>query len=184
MVVGAIAVSASALFFNAGDLLKTMGRDPTLTGRTEIWHLVIGMDRNPILGTGFESFWLGKRLEYIWNIYWWHPNEAHDGYLEVYLNLGWVGIAFLGMLIVSCYLRVVAACRRAPEGSLLLAYFVVTATYNLTEAAFRMLHPVWIFFLIATVAAPESVRVLHKARKAAALKPISTEALVPHLENA
>lgn len=184
MVVGAIAVSASALFLNAGDLLKTMGRDPTLTGRTEIWHLVIGMDRNPILGTGFESFWLGKRLEYIWNLYWWHPNEAHDGYLEVYLNLGWVGITFLGMLIVSCYLRVVAACRRAPEGSLLLAYFVVTATYNLTEAAFRMLHPVWIFFLIATIAAPESVRALQKSKKAVALKPVPTEVLVPHLENA
>ena len=184
MVAGAIALSASALFLNAGDLLKTMGRDPTLTGRTEIWHLVLRMDRNPALGTGFESFWLGKRLEYIWSLYWWHPNEAHDGYLEVYLNLGWVGITLLGILIVTCYLRVVAACRSAPEGSLLLAYFVVTATYNLTEAAFRMLHPVWIFFLVATIAAPESVRVVQRAKKAAALKPVPNEILVPHMENA
>src|SRR2546428_3149771 len=46
---------------------ETMGRGPTLTGRTQIWHLVLSMTTNPLLGTGFESFWLGPRLQKIWS---------------------------------------------------------------------------------------------------------------------
>jgi len=60
LVAAMLAVSFSALFLDLGSgLVQTMGRDPTLTGRTEIWSLVLGMVRSPLLGTGFESFWLG-----------------------------------------------------------------------------------------------------------------------------
>src|SRR5260370_24790907 len=89
LVAAILIVSFSVLFLDVGgSVMATMGRDPTLTGRTEIWKVVLGEKGNPMLGTGFESFWLGKRLEKIWSLYWWHPNEAHNGYLEVFLNLG------------------------------------------------------------------------------------------------
>ena len=55
------------------------------------------MPINPIFGTGFESFWLGKRLEQLQGIFFFFPNEAHNGYLEVYLNLG-----LMGLFIVPC----------------------------------------------------------------------------------
>ena len=89
MLLAIVLVSVSTLFLDLGSgILQTMGRDPTLTGRTDIWKLVLGMTGNPVAGTGFESFWLGKRLEKMWSIYWWHPREAHDGYIEIFLNLG------------------------------------------------------------------------------------------------
>ena len=56
-----------------------------------------------MVGTGFESFWLGKRLERMWSIYWWHPREAHDGYIEIFLNLGWLGIVMFGIVLVTGY---------------------------------------------------------------------------------
>ena len=133
-----------------------MGRNPTLTDRTEVWGWLFGLVRNPILGTGFESFWLGPRLEKLWNIYWRHPNEAHNGYIEIYINLGWTGIVLLAVVLVAGYRKIMAAYRRhLPLANLCLAYFLVGMTYNFTEAAlFKMLAPAWIFTLFAMTCAP------------------------------
>jgi len=133
-----------------------MGRDPTLTGRTGIWGAVISVSGNPLLGTGYESFWLGDRLQKIWAMTMDGLNEAHNGYLEIYLNLGWVGVTLLAFLIVTGYRNAVAAFRYDPDaGGLRLAYFVVAVIYSFTEAGFRETALVWIFFLFATSAVPE-----------------------------
>ena len=146
-------VSLSATFLDAGALVGALGRDSTLTGRVEIWNLVLGMSANPLLGTGFESFWLGERLKKIWSMYYFHPIQAHNGYLEVFLNLGYIGIALLTVVLVAGYLNAVSAFRRDRRaGSLKLAYFVATVVYNFTEAAFKETHPVWITFLLAATA--------------------------------
>ncbi len=158
LLVAMLAVSASVLFLGMSPgVLKTMGRNPTLTDRTEVWGVLLGLVRNPLLGTGFESFWLGPRLEKMWTIYWWHPNEAHNGYLEIFLNLGWMGVVLLAVVIATGYLRVFRMWRRnVSVGSLLLAYFFIGVVYNFTEAAFfRIMAPAWIFFLFAITSVPE-----------------------------
>jgi exopolysaccharide production protein ExoQ len=156
MVAAMLLVSLSALFLGVGSsLLTTMGKDPTLTGRTAVWDLVLSLAANPLVGTGFESFWLGPRLDKIWSVYWWHPNEAHNGYIEVYLNLGWIGLCLLGILMVKGYRTVMSGMRRDPDSTgLRLAFFVVAVAYNFTESAVRILHPVWIIFLLATITVP------------------------------
>src|ERR1700721_251780 len=104
MIFAVLAVSVGTLFLDLGSgLLTTMGRDPTLTGRTDIWKLVLGMTGNPLVGTGFESFWLGQRLAKMWSVYWWHPREAHDGYIEVFLNLGWLGVLLFSIVLITSY---------------------------------------------------------------------------------
>jgi O-antigen ligase len=157
LLVAMVAVSASVVFldFSPG-ALKAMGRDPTLTDRTYVWGSLLNLVANPLLGTGFESFWLGPRLEKLWTEYWWHPNEAHNGYIEVYLNLGWIGVLLLAVIIATGYRTVFSAWRRkVSTGSLLLAFFFVGLVYNFTEAAFfKMLAPAWWFFLFAIVSVP------------------------------
>jgi exopolysaccharide production protein ExoQ len=151
-----LSVTISVLFFNVShEVLNTIGRDPTLTDRTEVWALLISVSGSSLLGTGYESFWLGPRLEKIWSVYSWKPFSAHNGYLEVYLNLGCVGVALLAVVIVTGYRRVIAAFRNNPQiGSLMLAYFSVGVVYNCTEAAFfRMMAPVWMFILLAITGA-------------------------------
>lgn len=159
-VAAVVFVSFCTLFLGLGGVaLDAMGRDATLTGRTALWDLVLSLSKNPLWGAGFESFWLGTRLEKIWSVYWWHPNEAHNGYLEVYLNLGWIGVALLAALIVTGYRNVIAALRGDPdEGRLRLAYFVIGVVYNFTEAGFRILNPVWIAFLLSVIAVPSDGR--------------------------
>lgn len=150
-----VAVLCLALFalFLAPDLLSFIGRDPTFTGRTEIWNQVLDLGSNRIVGTGFESFWLGTRLQQMWGLYWWHPNEAHNGYIEVFLNLGWLGLAFFGILTLNGLRKIVTALGRRTEASgLALAYFMATLIYNLTESGIRELNPMWFVFLLSIMA--------------------------------
>jgi len=110
-----------------GFLSEAVGRSRNLTGRTDIWTAVLSTNTNPYVGTGYESFWLGSRLLWVWeragqgSI-----NEAHNGYLEVYLNLGLVGLFLLAGFLISCYRTI---CRRikisANLGSLDLALWTV-----------------------------------------------------------
>ena len=159
LVLVALTVATAVLFFDVGSaLLDVLGRDATLTGRTGLWKDLLGMSPDPLVGAGFENFWVGRRLEKLWAIYWWRPNEAHNGYLEVYLNLGWIGVGLLAAVILTGYRNVLAAYGHDPETSgLRLAYFVAGVTYGLTEAAFRVLSPVWTLFLMAAMAIPVAV---------------------------
>lgn len=153
-----ILVTIFALFLDTeGGMVQTLGRDPSLTGRTTVWNVVLSLVRNPLLGTGFESFWLGDRLEKVWDgLQEKGIQEAHNGYLELYLNLGWVGVTLLAVLIVTGYRNVVATFRENPEeGRIKLAFFVASLTYSFTEAGFRMMAPVWIAFLLATLVVPK-----------------------------
>jgi O-antigen ligase len=148
-------------FFVGGgdDVAHALGRNSNLTGRTDIWKAVIPLVPNRLVGAGFENFWigpdLGKELRRSLSD-WWHPealNEAHNGYIEVYLNLGWVGVGLIALMLLDGYRKVVAAFRREPAlGGLWLAYLFAGAFYSITEAGFRELSPMWIFTLLAIVA--------------------------------
>jgi exopolysaccharide production protein ExoQ len=152
----ALCITAGLVMILGGEktVVQTLGRNTTLTGRTDIWKLVLPMAPNFFGGAGFESFWIGPRLEKVWdalpNL---HVNEAHDGYLEVYLNVGAVGLSLIVLVFIHGYRRCVATFRSNPTlGSLLLAYLMVAVLYNVTEAGFRMLNPMWTFLLLAIVA--------------------------------
>ncbi len=143
------------------EIAAAVGRDPTLTDRTKIWDLVLSMQTNPLLGTGYESFWLGPRLLRIWQSEFGALNEAHNGYLEVYLNLGLIGLFLLGGFLIASYRTI---CRRLKPfsslASLTLAFWTVALFYNVTEAAFKW-HLMWVTFLVGaiTVSGPGENRV-------------------------
>ncbi len=160
VVASLIAVPGAVLFVGIEGVLEMMGKDPTLTDRTLIWGLLLGMTTNTWFGTGFENFWLGPRLDKIWSVYSWGPNQAHNGYLEIFLNLGWIGIALLAIILAIGYQTVMTGLRRSPStGGLMLAYFVVGIVYNFTEAAFfRILTPAWFVLLLAITKVPDLQR--------------------------
>lgn len=138
-----------------------LGRDTTLTGRTELWETLWQIPVNPIVGVGFESFWLGNRAETLWAKYWWKPNQAHNGYFETYLNLGYVGVGLQIGMLLAAYLtakkRMLAAMKtsRRDSGDFAMArfrmgYLIALIFYNYSEATFKALHlSFFLFFLIA-----------------------------------
>jgi O-antigen ligase len=87
---------------NPASVTSFFDRDVTLTGRTTIWgaSLLLGMD-HPWIGHGFNAFWLGDEgpSGQIRKLAGWDVPSAHNGYLEIWLDLGLCGLAafFLGL---------------------------------------------------------------------------------------
>jgi O-antigen ligase len=152
-VVTAIVVFAVAqsLFAVSHYVIGAFGKDPTLTGRTDLWKHLLEFHTNPLIGVGFESFWLGERLGQLQGVFFFIPNEAHNGYLETYLNMGSVGVLVLAGVLVSTFFKICSEFQRNLDwAQYRLAFFAAVLLYNWTESAFRSLHPVWFgFYLIA-----------------------------------
>jgi len=145
-------VVAQLSFDVMGSFVELTGHGSTIEGRGELWKELLKIHINPILGTGFESFWLGKRLEEIWSIHWWHPTEAHNGYLEIYLTLGIVGVTMLVCLLLATFHKARRELLVDFEwGRLRMAFLVAVVLYNWTEASFKGLHPMWFVFYIVAI---------------------------------
>jgi exopolysaccharide production protein ExoQ len=158
LVAAMVVTSFSVLFLDIGSwILPELGRNETLTGRSALWsHLVVMAGQKPLFGAGLESFWLGPRLEPLWAIFAFHPNEAHNGYLEILLNLGGVGLLLLAVILVRSYRNSIRRLYWDPAaGRLGLAYWIIAVTYSFTEAGFRMMNPVWILFLMTGMTFPQ-----------------------------
>jgi exopolysaccharide production protein ExoQ len=98
-----IATIGEACYFwsidNAGAIFNSVGKDSTLTGRTELWELTIDMIwKQPWIGYGYGGFWKGFDGEsaYILRAITWTTNHPHSGYLQLFLDLG-----ILGMLVFA-----------------------------------------------------------------------------------
>lgn len=149
-------VLAYGMGMNAS-IAASLGRDPTLTDRTYIWAALLDVHTNPFLGTGYESFWLGERLQTFWTNF--HGiNEAHNGYLEVYLNLGLIGLLLLVGFLIAGYRNI---CKRLKPfsslGSLGLAFWIVFLFQNMSEASFRS-GLMWFSVLLVAIVVPERPR--------------------------
>jgi O-antigen ligase len=156
MVVAVVGIASFALFMDSGgSLLQSIGRNPTLTGRTKIWEAVLAQPINPLVGAGFESFWMGSRMQSVWDMSQYGIQQAHNGYLELYLNLGWIGIALLGALIITGYRNALPMYRIDPQfGRMRFGFITAAVVYGFTEAGFRMMSPDWFAFLLALILLP------------------------------
>jgi exopolysaccharide production protein ExoQ len=85
---------------NAAILLGSIGKDPTLTGRTEMWPYIMEMIwKQPWLGYGYNGFWndWDSPGAYVWYAAKWMPPTAHNGFLDLWLDLGLLGLIVLGI---------------------------------------------------------------------------------------
>jgi O-antigen ligase len=79
-----------------GGIVGTLGRDSTLTGRTEVWASLVPVAMNhPILGHGFGSFWT-QETKKLYEI-----SGSHSGYLDIFLELGIFGIILITIFFMN-----------------------------------------------------------------------------------
>jgi O-antigen ligase len=101
--IAAIIVALPVMMFVAispDSVLEIIGKDPTLTGRTEIWHFVVDIYQKPWLGWGYLAFWSPNNpaaME-IANALRWFAPQAHNGVLEMLLCVGLIGTAYFVFL--------------------------------------------------------------------------------------
>lgn len=100
-------------------LLDLLGRSDDLTGRLDIWAAVTELaGQRPVLGWGWVSYWapwvepfddlvIIRGVRYL---------QAHNAWLDVLLQLGWVGLIVFTILIVTTGARVLSWSVDAPLG--------------------------------------------------------------------
>lgn len=156
-------ITLSVVFFSVPDLrgivTGALHRNVNLTERTDVWAGCFALDTNPLIGAGFGSVWLtpsaialGNRLQI---------GEAHNGYLETYLNGGIIAVCLLlPILLVAGKSAVRHLAAEAATGPLYACLFVTGVIYNYTEAAFDVGNVVGFFLWIVAIQfqrAPETV---------------------------
>lgn len=120
------------------DILQMLGRDITLTGRLNLWILVIVKAlQHPWLGYGYNGFWLGLGGEsaYVWVAMHWLAPNAHNGFLDLWLGLGLIGLALFlaGFAIVFWKSLKKARLGNSAEFRWPLLYLIFLVVYNLDE---------------------------------------------------
>jgi O-antigen ligase len=119
-----------------GAIAGALGRDATLTGRTDIWAAALKIPTNPLLGHGFASTWLtpeGRAMAEELKI-----PHAHNGYLETYLHSGLFGVLLLLAVLYSAGRTARSNLLTGTiSGNFFMAFFVSGVVYNFTEVAFN-----------------------------------------------
>jgi len=158
LLVALVLLAVAELAFGAsGHFSEALGRGSGMSGRTLLWTHLLKVDINPILGTGFESFWLGKRLEQLEGIFFYIPNQAHNGYLETYLTLGLIGVFLLiGLLIATFWKTRLELFRNFEWGRYRLGFLAAIVLYNWTEATFKTVSATWFLFYIIAMDYPRT----------------------------
>jgi len=115
---GALAVFGLALVLviGPGVLLEALGRDPTLTGRTDIWGgLISAIQARPWTGYGYGAFWMVEDGPVFWlrQGTQWDVPSAHNAWIEIALDLGVPGLA---LAVLSYFTALGRALKRLFSG--------------------------------------------------------------------
>jgi O-antigen ligase len=135
-----------------------MGRDDTFSGRTSLWTGAIAVAKatHPLLGAGYRAFWTdagaGGVREYVLD---WArlPTHAHNGYLDVWLDLGVPGVLLFAVFIVVTVFRLARRVLREPGepawAAFSIFFFVFLLNNFSVTVAFKHTDIAWIFAVLA-----------------------------------
>jgi exopolysaccharide production protein ExoQ len=141
-----------------GTVIRGLGRDMTLSGRTEIWTDVLKVaSRNPLFGVGYGGFWIGRTANIPWDEQLsWVLGEGHSGYLDVYLQIGLIGVLLVLAVAFSARRGIIQSFTTDFEyGRYRMTFLVVILFVNLTESTFlRGEHSLWFLYLLSVISVP------------------------------
>jgi len=133
-------------------LMAALGRDMTFTGRTEIWQHININTVNPLIGYGYWNFWGGPggdRINLAMKAL--IPN-AHNGYLDLYLDGGILGLSVLFLLLLATGNSIIKRLKPGSDENryqrVRLAFVVAAIIYNLSESTFARMGPIWLTSLM------------------------------------
>ncbi len=133
-------------------LLSASGKNTSFTGRDVIWGFALkGIAEHPLLGHGYYAFWADASgsAEQALN---WNPHHAHNGLLEVALDLGLVGVVLSLCFLVNAAKRARRLHRidRSVAAPWLLVLLVMTVMHNLMESDLMSISVLWFLVMMAS----------------------------------
>jgi exopolysaccharide production protein ExoQ len=147
----------SIAFFNTSvmDLFfSSTGRDASFTGRVPLWQELIRIGRQrPILGSGYGSFWSSRAVYGLWEKVHWTPVSSHNGYIDIFMNLGLIGLLALFIFLFYAYRNISRSIETDREfGNLNFVFFIVILIQNIMEATLSVANSfLWILILMTSV---------------------------------
>ena len=157
------AVACSLIFFVCGyfilavngiiniDVLQTLLFGPlgrhesgldalvTMNGRLPVWKECIGyLAQHPLLGYGYGAFWTEPRVWEISEIAGWIMPNAHNGYLDMALELGLIGSALFIAILIEGFRRCLNFYKytRLSEYSFVVSLLIFFGIVNLLGSRF------------------------------------------------
>jgi len=138
LLVVAFILAVALAVIDTAQLLAVLNRDPSFTGRFPLWgySLQAALDR-PWLGYGFSGFWNEDSpvVQTIWAALDWKAPSAHNGYIDILLQIGFVGMALYVWVWSSIIGNSLVAWwqRTLPEARWLLLFMLVNLLLNMDE---------------------------------------------------
>ena len=143
---------AGLIIFAPDMMLELIGKDRTLTGRTDIWDALIrSIKEKPYLGYGYGVYWLDQlgpsyyvRLQLQWGI-----PTAHNGWIETWLSVGLLGVVLFALHYIWTFLLAFQRIRRGgSETYFAILVIVVFFVFSLSESAILQQNDLsWVMFV-------------------------------------
>ena len=100
---GGVGVLVYLAIFSFADIASSLGRDSTLTGRTDVWPAILEqIDRRPVLGLGWNGAWHEglPDTQRMWRAAGFKMYHSHDGYLDILMQIGIVGLLLMSAALL------------------------------------------------------------------------------------
>jgi exopolysaccharide production protein ExoQ len=167
--IGLSVVGIAALIYAVapGMLLGLIGREPTLTGRTDIWvELVVAISEKPVFGHGYLAFWapdseprywLAKALD-------WNAPSGHNGWLDLAISLGLIGIIVYAIDAATAAVRAARLAVASPAGVFAIGFLAQFMLFAMSESIILAQNSIlWAMYVFV------SCKLAMEARKTAAV---------------
>lgn len=187
-----IAIVAAVIVLFPSMFFEILGKDATLTGRTQIWAAVMRqIDDRPWLGYGYFAVWDDRTgwgpLAWIAHDARFTPQHAHNSWLEQWLGMGVFGLVAWGLFYLQTMTTAIIAVYRSPGAYLAFPFLLVYSLTSFTESIAVTYNDMrWVIFVCLAVklawpdppqetrrAPSATVTMLHPARRAAWARPSS-----------
>jgi exopolysaccharide production protein ExoQ len=130
-------------------IVQAVGRNMTFTGRTDIWQHIDSTTVNPLIGYGFYNFWGGTGGRNINEVMHMTIPNAHDGYVDLYLDGGIIGLVLLFFLLVTYGNRLIKKLQNSRFQRLRFAVLIAAIIYNCSESNWARLSVIWFTTVLA-----------------------------------
>ena len=154
VIVGSVAFGF-AITFMPEEMFALIGKDPTLTGRTQIWDgLMRAISERPLLGYGYGTFWMDPLGPSYWvrfDLDWGVPT-AHNGWIETWLSVGLVGIGLFALTyLITLILGLDRLARGGVENYWVLLSTLLFGFLSMSESTIlQQNHLDWVIFVATT----------------------------------
>jgi exopolysaccharide production protein ExoQ len=163
----------SVVMMNFDSLMYGIGKNPSMTGRTEIYEATLdSLKKKPLLGYGFLAFWSPQNPEAMvvaLTVHWMAIGYAENGMLETALGVGCIGV-FLAFLMVARggyqSIRLIRSGLYNPRVGWFLTLIFLELITNIEAGA--VLTPAnlpWMMTIIACVGLADEARSVRAARR-------------------